>query len=31
MDTVISPYQVVSVKGDKVKGLTPSRSQLSSY
>ncbi|QIY37874.1 YycH family regulatory protein [Staphylococcus hominis] len=28
MDTVISPYQVVSVKGDKVKGLTPSRSQL---
>ena len=28
MDTVISPYQVVSVKEDKVKGLTPSRSQL---
>ena len=28
MDTVISPYQVVSVNGDKVKGFAPSRSQL---
>lgn len=29
IENVISPYQIVEVKGDKVKGLAPSRAQLS--